>query len=357
MNLSESLKSIRVLDFTRLYPGPLCTMMLADLGADVIKVEAPEGEWGRLMSHAFEQLNRNKRSLTLDLRKQEAIDMIRKLLTQTDILVESFRPGVMQRFGLDFESLQELYPRLIYCSISGYGQSGPWARRPGHDLNYISLAGVIKPHDTDRCAIPVVQIADTMGAFQAITSILAALIQRQKTGTGQFLDISLLDGALMMNLLPESHQYLTGKLACYNIYRTADDRYLAVALLESKFWKRFCRKMDLPDFSDLQFQENQAGMVELLGERFAQKSLQHWLHYFKDEDVCITPVQTFEEAQDSDYARQRGLFADGLLKTSFVESPPNKRAPHLGEHTREILEESGYTSQQIDEFIAIMQTH
>jgi crotonobetainyl-CoA:carnitine CoA-transferase CaiB-like acyl-CoA transferase len=373
--LSRSLEGIRVLDFTRLYPGPLCTLMMADLGADVIKVEAPGGETGRYMppfknnqSLSFLQLNRNKRSLTLDLRKDEARSIIRKLLERSDVLIESFRPGVMQRFGLDYKNLCEQFTRLIYCSISGYGQTGSKAQTPGHDLNYISVAGIIGCQEKG-VVIPPVQIADTMGAFQASSAVLAALFQRSRTGSGQFLDISLLDGAFfaiillagiqMSGLDATSKQYLTGRLACYNIYRTSDDRYLALALLEPKFWNQFCVKMELPQLAYQQFQENQRELIEIITKRIAARPLTDWIEYFSNEDVCVAPVQTIAEAVQSDYVKQRDLFTKidypfGCLlqmRTPFVEKPLSRRkAPGAGEHTRQILEEAGYGQREIEEF-------
>jgi alpha-methylacyl-CoA racemase len=371
--LNRSLEGIRVLDFTRLYPGPLCTLMLADLGADVIKVEAPDGEMGRLMpplkenvSIPFLQLNRNKRSLTLNLRKKEASLIVKRLLKTTDVLIESFRPGVMKRFGFDYENLRKEFASLIYCSISGYGQTGANALKPGHDLNYISVAGILGGQEKVSI-IPPVQIADTVGAFQASTAILAALFQRSRTGAGQYLDISLLDGAFFAILLlagiersgfdAKSNQFLTGRLACYNIYRTLDDRYLTVALLEPKFWNQFCAKMQFSQLADRQFQANQQELIDTIAERIATKSLTDWIEYFRTEDVCIAPVQSIAEAMQSESAKRLLVPVDYpfgsflQMRTPFVEKTLNHRkAPEPGEHTREILEEAGFTEREIDAF-------
>ena len=372
--LSDSLKSLRILDFTRLYPGPLCTMMLADLGADVIKIESLDGESGRSLppfafdrSIPFMQLNRNKRSLAMNLRTGEAQGIIRKLLGKSDVLIESFRPGVMKKFGLDYESIHDHFPQLVYCSISGYGQQGPEADRPGHDINYISVAGMLGCGPSFHL-IPPVQIADTMGAYQAITAILAALIQRNRERAGQFLDISLLDGVFTTMILiagtaiagqdTSTDQYLSGKLACYNIYETSDNRYLALGLLEPKFWDLFCRKMNLSELSSLQFQDNQKDLKRTVGDRLKSRSLQDWLEYFQDEDLCITPVQTIQEAMNSEYARHRKIFQTveysfgSMLQmtTPFVKSPSMNRAPEAGEHSSEILRESGYTPEEIEAF-------
>ncbi len=370
--LSGSLEGIRVLDFTRQIPGPLCALMLSDLGAEVIKVEAPGGEIGRLMpplkenqSIPFLQLNRNKRSLMLDLRKEEARSIIKRLLKTSDVLVESFRPGIMKRFGLDYENVRDEFTHLIYCSISGYGQTGTHAQKPGHDLNYISVAGIIASQEK-QSIIPPVQIADTMGAFQASTAILAALLQRGRTGKGQFLDISLLDGAFftvillagiqMSGLEAKSEQYLTGRLACYNIYETLDGRFLTLALLEPKFWNHFCAKAELPELADRQFQPNQNELIETISKRLATKTLTDWIEYFSTEDVCIAPVQSVSEALQSESAKQLLIpveYPSGSLlqmRTPFVDKVPGRKAPDAGEHTVEILEEAGFSRQEIEEF-------
>ncbi|MCI0414291.1 CoA transferase [bacterium] len=371
--LQRSLEGIRVLDFTRLYPGPLCTLMLADLGADVIKVEAPGGETGRFLpplrennSLSFLQLNRNKRSLMLDLRKEEGRSIVKKLLESSDVFIESFRPGVMKRLGLDYANLSEEFPRLVYCSITGYGQTGTNSWKPGHDLNYISVAGIIGSQEK-ASIIPPVQIADTVGAFQASTAILAALLQRSRTGAGQFLDISLLDGAFfaiillagiqMSGLDAKTEQYLNGRLACYNIYRTQDERYLTLALLEPKFWNHFCARMEMSQLADRQFQENQQGLIQTIAEKIAARPLSHWIEHFNSEDVCIAPVTSLAEAFQSDLAKQLFIRVDypfgSLLqmRTPFVEKTLNTtKAPEPGEHTWQILEDAGFTKPEIEEF-------
>lgn len=366
--LSGSLNGIRVLDFTRLFPGPLCTLMLSDLGASVIKVEAPEGEITRYIppyqfgiGTTYLQFNRGKRSLTLNLRKPKAIEVAHRLLENTDVLVESFRPGVMQRLGLDYDSLHPRYPGLIYCSISGYGQHGPMANHPGHDLNYISMAGIVALSAKDKPAlIPPVQIADVTGAFQAVSAITAALFQRTRTGAGQHIDISLLDGAFFYLIgiagqQPES-LLLSGRLASYNIYRTKDDQYLAIAVLEPKFWQTFCSKMQLDRFVDAQLTDDQSEIIEALKTQFTEKNLQEWIDFFRSEDLCITPVQSMEVAAQHPQILERNMLLDvpypggaaKQFKTPFVAEPKNlKRAPELGEHNEEILREIGYSEAEI----------
>ena len=373
--LSGSLSGIRVVDLSRLYPGPLCTLMLADLGADVVKIESPDGELARYFppyqfgsGATFLQLNRGKRSLTLDLKKNGGAAVLHRLLEKADVLVESFRPGVMKRLGLDAVSLQDQYNSLIYCSITGYGQEGPDSRRPGHDINYISLAGVLGLEGDPRhgLLIPPVQIADTLGAFQASTAICAALVQRARTGRGQHLDISLLDGAFFTLIHLASLHFadvplrrgelpLSGRLAGYNVYRTRDGRYLALGFLEPKFWEQFCLKMNLDQFANTQVQEDQQELIGELGRRFAARTLKEWMDFFREEDLCVSPVREIPEAIAE--AHHRGLLVNveypsgslKQLKTPFVkDGAAATRAPLLGEHNLEILKEYGYSAAEID---------
>jgi alpha-methylacyl-CoA racemase len=369
--LSGALKNFQIVDLTRLYPGPLCTLMLADMGADVIKVEAPGGEMGRELrpilegkSVAFRQLNRNKRSLTLNLKTDSGREILKKLLSGADVLVESFRPGVMKRLKLDYSTLCSVFPSLVYCSISGYGQTSSHAHQPGHDLNYISMAGIIGVEDSRACVIPPIQIADTVGAFQAVTAILAALLRRYRTDEGEYLDVSLLDGAFLTMILlagiqlcgkaGTSESYLDGRLACYNVYATSDQRYLAIGCLESQFWKRFCEKIDLPDFTDRQFQEDQQSLIRPIAAKISKKTLDEWLEEFRSEDLCLSPVKTVAEAMSSSYLKERDLLIemDGTIqmKTPFTSENSNRKAPELGEHNHEILKELGYSNADISRF-------
>lgn len=372
--INSSLKGVRVLDFSRLFPGPLCTLMLADLGADIIKIEPPEGEPARYYppyhsgsGATFLQLNRGKRSLTLDLKKPPAIEVVHKLLKGCDILIESYRPGVMKRFGLDYDSLKDHYSPLIYCSVTGYGEDGAHAAKPGHDLNYISLAGIVSLNgNTEKgLVIPPIQIADLLGGFQAGMAVLAALIQRGRDQRGQHLSISLLDGAFFtlisiagihfagMPLRPETNP-LSGRLACYNLYRTKDDRYLALALLESKFWKAFCDKLGLSQYSDNHLLQDQEKLTEVLTGEIAVRTLDEWLQFLAKEDLCVTPVQDFAEALNDLFSRAmlNINYPDGRFphfKTPFApESPAKSPAPGVGQHTVEILTEIGYSFPEIE---------
>lgn len=258
------LEGIRVLDLTRLLPGPYCSLLLADYGADVIKIEDPKvGDYARWyeprvnddQSAMFISLNRNKRSITLDLKAEKDKDVFISLVKTADVLIESFRPGVMERLGLGYEQLKVHNPKLIYCAITGYGQTGPYSNEAGHDLNFLSYSGLLhlQGAPNEKPLIPSVQIGDIGGgALMAAVGILLAIINAKNTNTGQFVDISMLDGALswMHTILPNywtsdempnrGELTLNGGKACYEIYRTKDDRFISVGALENKFWENFC---------------------------------------------------------------------------------------------------------------------
>ena len=334
--VSRPLASLKVLDFSTLLPGPFATMMLADLGADVVRVEAPDRpDMGRMIPpfvgdvsswHAL--LNRNKRSLALDLKQPGAAEVVKRLVQSYDIVIEQFRPGVMDRLGVGYEALRAANPRLIYCALTGYGQTGPHRDRAGHDLNFMALAGLLS-HTGRKDSGPAgmgVQVADVGGgSFGAITAILAAVIQRQLTGQGQFIDISMFDMALAWNGLAAADflasntnpGYETGPLnggSVYDTYRTKDGRYLAVAGLEPKFWQGFCRAIDRPDLEgfaamspDGQMQPKVKAEIAVVIE---QRSLAEWQALFAPLDVCVEPVLTTEEALSHPHTAERGLIVE-----------------------------------------------
>ncbi|MFT5432254.1 MAG: alpha-methylacyl-CoA racemase, partial [Myxococcota bacterium] len=270
MSSNAPLAGIRVLDLSRLLPGPMLSLVLADMGADVIKVEAPMGgDWVRFvpplhggLSIQFISLNRGKRSIALDLKKPNGVEAFHRMVESADVVIESFRPGVMDRLGVGYEALSAINPRVIYAAISGYGQTGPYRLRAGHDLNYVSLAGAaaMTGEADERSRLIGVQLGDVGGGslFGAV-GILGALFARHSTGKGRFLDISMTEGALPFNVLAladalagkhprRGTETLNGKLACYNIYETKDGRQMSVAPLEIKFWSAFCDAVERPDW-------------------------------------------------------------------------------------------------------------
>jgi crotonobetainyl-CoA:carnitine CoA-transferase CaiB-like acyl-CoA transferase len=379
------LASLRVLDFTTLLPGPFATMLLADLGADVVRVEAPDRpDLARLLppidgdvSAWHGLLNRNKRSITLDLKQPGAAEVVKRLVQRYDIVVEQFRPGVMDRLGVGYEALRAANPRLIYCAITGYGQSGPYRDRAGHDLNFLALAGILS-HTGRAVSGPPglgVQIADVGGgAFGAITGILAAVIQRQLTGEGQMVDVSMFDLALAWNGLAaaeylasgENPGYESGLLnggTLYDTYRTSDGRYLAVASLEDKFWRGFCQAIERPDLADRGIfgpAAGQPGLKDEIAATIAQRTLAEWQAIFATLDVCVEPVLTVEEALAHPQTAARGLVVetprgDGTVQRQvahplrFSASRPVYRhiGPPLGEHTVEVLAQASYSKEEL----------
>ena len=379
------LASLKILDFSTLLPGPFASMLLADLGADVIHVEAPHRPDMTRLAPPFDgtlsvwhaMLNRSKKSLALDLKAPGATEVVRRLVASYDIVLEQFRPGVMDRLGVGYETLRSVNPRLIYCAITGYGQTGPYRDRAGHDINYLALSGAADL--TGRAAarpLPLpLQVADIGGgSYNAVMGILAAVIHRQVSGEGQQIDVSMFDGAVSWNGINAAH-YLAGnsvpereslRLAggsFYDYYRTADDRYLAVGGLEPKFMAGFCTALGRPDLltplgaisSDVQL----AAKREI--ERIiAGRPLADWMALFAPLDVCVEPVLTIPEMVDHPLTAARELLvevekleggtqrqvANPLKFSATTPSYKHAGAP-LGAHTVEILRAAGFDEAEI----------
>ncbi len=384
--MEGALSGLKVLDLTRLLPGPFCSMLMADLGADVIKVEEPKiGDYirawppkigGNSGYHAV--LNRNKRSLTLNLKDPEGKAIFEKLAAGADVVLEGFRPGVMGKLGLDFRSLERINPRLVYCSISGYGADGILANKAGHDINYLALSGVLSHSGKDRPTVSGVQIADIGGgALMAAFSIMAALFARERLGRGQFIDISMTDGSLAWNCMrwgkfiaggqvpTPGDDMLNHGVACYNIYRTADGRYMSLGALEPQFWKAFCRAAGRPEWdTPLYFEPgaHQKELIESVSEFFRQKTMAEWVEFLKDADCCCEPILNLDEVMESRLMKERAMVVDlvhaswgaykqlGIApKFSLTPGALKSHAPGLGEHTRPILEQLGYSPAGIEE--------
>ncbi|MCQ6279541.1 CaiB/BaiF CoA-transferase family protein [Bacillus sp. EB600] len=380
MNLP--LHNIRVLDLSRLLPGPYCTMFLADFGAEVIKIEEPNtGDYARLEepklgtdSAIFSSLNRNKKSVTLNLKSEKDKEIFLELVKTADVVVESFRPGVMERLGLDYETLKTLNSKIIYCAITGYGQTGPYANLPGHDLNYISYAGLLNLQgERHRKPFPpAVQIADIGGgSLMAVIGILLAIQARNSTGKGQFVDISMLDGAVswlqttLPNYLANNHPPVRGELplsgekACYEVYETLDQRYLSVGALELKFWTEFCKgieREDLIEFLDAP-QSKQDDMKNQIGMIIKRKTLEEWIGIYTNLEACVSPVLAFEELINNPQITDRQMIREvpgingkqlGIpIKLSDTPGSIYSNAPLLGEHNKEIFDELGYVKGKI----------
>jgi len=375
---TQPLAGLRVLDLSRLLPGPYATLVLADLGADVIKIEAPEGgdylRWmppltGKI-SWAFFALNAGKRSVAIDLKKPEGAAALRTLAREADVLLESFRPGVMDRLGLGYEALRADNPRLIYCALTGFGQTGPYRDAPGHDLNYMALAGALGlggPVDRPPQVLPV-QVADIGGSLWALVAILAALNARHVTGQGRLLDVSMTDGvtgfltsALAAHIgsgaTPPARgaDVLTGGQACYGVYATSDGGFLSVAPLEPKFWLAFCQRVGHPEWVKRQFDPSlEAEVAALLAERTRAE----WEAVFAGSEACVEPVLTPAELAAHPLHAARGLVieSEGLRRlrtpTRHPDAPPAGKAPALGEHTRQVLAQAGLSDAQIEHLVA-----
>ena len=370
--MSLALSRFRMLDLSRQLPGPFCSMLLADLGMDVLTVCSPTDPMGM----GIPLLARNKRSLTLNLKEPDGQAIFHKLAREADVVLEGGRPGGAKRLGVDYETLRGLNPRIVYCSISGYGQDGPYRNRVGHDVNYLGFAGVIDVtgNETGLPAIPGVQIADIGGgALMAVAGILAALLAREQTGTGQFVDISMMDGAVawqvvnVMNLLAQGIEprrgatMLTGRHPCYAVYETADGRHVTVGALEPHFWRNLCMQLGMPECAAKQFAEGaeRDEMMARFREKFREKTMADWVAHLADLDICFGPVATVSEMLDDPQVHHRQMVLEiedrkgerrrtlgNPIKLSATQSEI-RLPPELGEHTDAVLTTLGYTEEQI----------
>ncbi|AKQ67137.1 Alpha-methylacyl-CoA racemase [Myxococcus hansupus] len=382
---SLPLAGLRVLDLSRLLPGPYATLVLADLGATVDKLEEPEGgDYVRQMpplrddvSGLFYGLNRNKRSLTLNLKQPEGREALKRLVRHYDVVVESFRPGVLDKLGVGDAVLRAENPRLIVCAISGYGQTGPDRLKAGHDLNYVARAGLLGYGGEPGGApgFPGVQMGDIGGgSLFALVGILAALHERERTGQGRFVDVSMTDGALAflhMHLasrlymgaegtpLQRGTEALNGGYACYGLYRTADDRWLAVGALEPKFFSGVCERLGRPGLMEDAYAPGEAGarVKAELTRLFAEHPLAYWQERFAGSDLCIEAVAEGDDVLQDAQLKSRGLFVEAedatlgrkvthLLTPLRMGETPLRAPPALGQHSREILEEAGFTAEE-----------
>jgi crotonobetainyl-CoA:carnitine CoA-transferase CaiB-like acyl-CoA transferase len=359
------LAGVRVLDLTRLLPGPMATLHLADLGADVIKIEdTGAGDYASPAVRAL--VNRNKRGIRLDLKHPEGAAALLQLSRGADVLIEGFRPGVMQRLGLGWEVLAAANPRLVMCSLSGWGQTGPLRDLPGHDLNYAALAGV-----TDQMGgLTNLPIADLLGGtMTAVMGLLAALYDAARTGRGRHVDVAIADGVLAHAVLPLAmlnqtgsvprigEGTLTGALACYGLYATADGRQLAVGALERKFWDGLCSRIARPELAALHRSGDAAIEARLRAELtalFGSQPLAHWAALFADVPACVTPVLRLDETLAHPHFRARGMAPAAALPqlgcpvrmTGFEPGTP-RAAPTPGQHSDEVLAEAGFDAPAI----------
>jgi crotonobetainyl-CoA:carnitine CoA-transferase CaiB-like acyl-CoA transferase len=387
--MKQALEGIRVLDLSRMLPGPYCTMMLGDLGAEVIKIEEIKG--GDPTRHsppkigtqsaAFRQVNRNKKSIAIDLKSSKGRDLFLKLAATADIVMEQFRPGVVDRLGIGYKEVSEINPRIIYCALTGFGQDGPHRDRSGHDLNYLALSGVLglTTDEQEKPAMSGIQVADLAGGMIAGFAMLAALLARERTGRGQYVDVSMFDVMLSMLPIAASHQFagkryevgdkfvLSGSYPFYNVYETSDGKYMTLGALEPKFWANFCKTVGREDLIAKQFSESEA-KAELFAEVktiFKSRSREEWIEVMRDADCCCEPVLSLGEAFDHEQTKARQMVqeistaTDGVLKQlgfayKLSDTPPriNAVSPELGEHTNELLTELGIVGDEQEQLKA-----
>ena len=371
MNL---LDGIKVVDFSKWLPGQYCGMLLGDYGADVIKIEDLAGDATRRfwpekapgMSYWHMMLNRNKRGVALDIKKAGGREALSKLLAEADVFLEGFRPGYLARYGLDYESLHKINPRLVYCSITGFGQN---CHKPAHDLNVIGLAGLNSLDDVGGACVSEVQVSAIGSGLNALSGIALALLARERTGEGQWLDVNLYATAMSMQVTgisslwgcAETGDTPFGRTAhYYNIYRTKDNRFLTVGTIEPKFWQRFCDLITCPELEKRQFDfAHEAELKQIVADKIAAKTQKEWLELIGGAEFCVTPVCTLDEALQSQLTAQEHMlqeqecdlgklrYVGGPVKFSQAASVIARRAPFLGEHTEEVLGALGYSPEAI----------
>lgn len=395
-----ALEGIKILDLAHLPPGALCTMILGDLGADVIKIEAPAGAGGRGAGvnaslsgverdkqAAFDALNRNKRSIGLNLRSEKGRQIFYRLAQTTDVIVEGFRPGVVKRLGVDYEAIKTINPRVIYCSLSGYGQDGPYSSLPGHDVNYISIAGALGLLGTSDGPpiVPLNLLADFAGAsLHGVIGILSALVARDKTGVGQYVDIAYTDGVMSLltwfisnyfssgAMFKKGETWLHGAYPYYGVYEAKDGKYVSLGCVEPWFWENLCRALGKEEYipyhvSPEHFLHKPEGekweeISSSLKQVFLTKTRDEWFEFLTKKDVPVGKVYTLDEVFRDPQVLHRQMVVEiehptlGKIKQAGIaiklsETPGKIRrlSPLFGEHTEEILMGLGYTQTQISE--------
>lgn len=375
----QALEGIKIIDFSKWLPGQYCGMVLGDFGADVIKVEDVKGDVTRGFTPAKEpgmsywhlMLNRNKRDITVNLKTPAGREVLLRLLKEADVFLEGFRPGYLKMLGLDYETVSKINPRLIYCSITGFGPEGKYKHMPSHDLNVIGLAGVAAPEDGTDISVPSVQVAALGGSLNATSGILMALYARERTGKGQLVNVDLYSSAINAEITAissvigcrETGMPSFGRTAShyYSVYKTKDGRYLSIGTIEPKFWQKMCKLIDLPELESRQFDfANSAEIKEKLAAAFAGKTQAEWLELIGKDEFCVTPIRTLQEALDSSLTTEQSqmlvtkkedfgdyTYVKSAAKLSDTPGTIRKRAPYLGEHTQEVLESAGYTKEEI----------
>lgn len=377
------LDGIRVVDLTRLLPGPYATQLLADMGAEVIKVEDPEvGDYARFtepmtendVGAVFSAVNRGKKSVTLDLKDEEGLEAFYALVRDADVVFEQFRPGVAERLGVGYDAVHEENPDIVYCSLSGYGQEGPYSDRVGHDINYAGFAGFVdmtRTSSDDPPTTPGFPIGDMAGGTFATLSIVSALLERELSGAGgNYIDVSMTDAVLSYSQAVSclanndgdprpGETELTGKFPCYDVYQTADDRYVTIAALEPKFWRELCDALGHEELIEKHRAEDEAtreAVREVLAETFASRTREAWEAELGEKDVMLGLVKTPRETLEDPHIKRRGIVRGGDQGPQRIGYPARvergltgveERVPEMGEHTDEVLEAAGVDPETV----------
>jgi len=381
------LRGIRILDLTQLYPGPLATMMLADMGAEVVRLEHPSRPdnvhhlppFIGKESAAYLTLNRSKRSLALDTAKEEGRKVFFDLVRTADVVVEQFRPGVLDKIGIGYDQAVPFNPRIIYVSITGFGQDGPYRQKAGHDINYISLAGLLSQvKKGEEMVLPGFQTADVVGGgYMSVIACMAALWHREKTGKGQRVDVSMTDSVMPMITLQLAQYWgsqgdteimnpFDGSFPFYGVYECADGKHVSLGALEQKFWSGFCQMADKPEWLSLQFPmgEERRKVREEVAGLFKTKPRDEWLKLAEIHDICLSSIHEMEDLEMDpqlqaremiiETEHEKGLKLKGIgIPIKFSDSKPDKPqpAPIVGQDSIEILKELGYSQERIEELI------
>jgi crotonobetainyl-CoA:carnitine CoA-transferase CaiB-like acyl-CoA transferase len=382
--MDEPLKGTRVLDLSRLLPGPYCTMLLADLGADVIKIEEPgKGDYMRqLIPGVYEAVNRNKRSVTLNLKNKEGCEILYKMARNADVLVESFRPNVTTKIGIDYSTIKKINNSIIYCSISGFGQDGPYKDRPGHDINYLGIAGALSiPGEINKKpGRPGLPIGDLSSGLFAAFSILAAIMLRGKTGRGQYIDVAMTDGLISWTSVRAGDFLLGGTVPAQDnemghlspsnaVFQTKDKKRMTIGAVENDFWIKLCQVLNLDEFLESEDYRTNIKRVKRgkeiyrrLQSLFLTKTRDEWIRILDEGGVPCGPVYSFHETFEDPHVKERKLFTQIQygrekflrqvrfpVKFSDYEPRIYYPPPEMGEHTESLLLEEGFSKEEIED--------